>query len=112
MEPKTIIVTGATSGIGKGVAIYFASKGINVVAAGRREDLGKSLVEEIKDTGGNAIFVKTDVKIKSDIINLHDTAINNFGKLNFAFNNAGIFLKKQNFMNMMTTFGMNILQLD
>ena len=49
MEPKTIIVTGATSGIGKGVAIYFASKGINVVAAGRREDLGKSLVEEIKE---------------------------------------------------------------
>ena len=97
MEPKTIIVTGATSGIGKGVAIYFASKGINVVAAGRREDLGKSLVEEIKDTGGNAIFVKTDVKIKSDIINLHDTAINNYGKLNFAFNNAGIFFEEAKF---------------
>ena len=97
MEPKTIVVTGATSGIGKGVAIYFASKGINIVAAGRREDLGKSLVEEIKDTGGNAIFVKTDVKIKSDIIHLHETAINNFGKLNFAFNNAGIFFEEAKF---------------
>ena len=81
-------------------------------AAGRREDLGNHLLKKSKILVETQYLLMTDVKIKSDIIHLHDTAINNFGKLNFAFNNAGIFLKKQNSMNMMITFGMNILQLD
>jgi NAD(P)-dependent dehydrogenase (short-subunit alcohol dehydrogenase family) len=88
---KVAIVTGATSGIGRDTAIAFAREGAKVVVAGRRESEGGAVVEEIKKAGGEAIFVRTDVSLETDAKNLVDQAVSSFGRLDFAFNNAGIF---------------------
>ncbi len=88
---KVALVTGATSGIGKATAIAFARDGAKVVIAGRRETEGAAVVAEIKAAGGEALFVRTDISIEADAKNLVDQTLSAFGRLDFAFNNAGIF---------------------
>lgn len=90
-ENKVAIVTGATSGIGRAAAVAFAQAGAKVVLAGRREAEGAEAVAEIKAAGGEAIFVRTDVASEADSRALVDRALADFGRLDFAFNNAGIF---------------------
>ncbi len=90
MEGKVIVITGATSGIGKAAAHHFAQKGLKVVLAGRRKDKGEELVEEIQDFGGKAFFVPTDVSKEKDVKHLIHEAKKNFGAIHYAFNNAGI----------------------
>lgn len=87
---KVALVTGATSGIGRATAIAFAKHGAKVIVAGRREKEGAEVAELIKQSGGEAFFVRTDVRKENDVINLIDTTIKIFGKLDFAYNNAGI----------------------
>lgn len=89
---KVVIVTGATSGIGRATALAFAREGAKVVAAGRREPEGASLVHEIEQAGGAALFVKTDVAREADAQALVARSLEHFGRLDFAFNNAGIFI--------------------
>lgn len=89
MKGKVAIITGATSGIGAAAARLFAAEGIKVVAAGRREERGKALVDSIKDAGGEAIFVTADMASNADIKAMVDRAISKYGRLDFAFNNAG-----------------------
>lgn len=86
---KTVLVTGATSGIGRATALAFASEGANVVAAGRRTSEGDSLIKEIKKTGGQAIFVQTDVSDEKQVKSLIETTLATYAKLDIAFNNAG-----------------------
>ena len=89
LEGKVAIVTGAGSGIGKATALLFASEGAKVVVAEINEDAGKKTVEEIKDAGGETIFVKTDATKEADCANMVKAAVGEFGKLNILFNNVG-----------------------
>ena len=91
-EGKVALVTGATSGIGKASALAFAREGAKVVVAGRRETEGAQTVSEIEALGGEALFVKTDVSKEADNIALVAKTIERFGRLDFAFNNAGIYV--------------------
>ena len=89
-EDKVVIVTGATSGIGKVSALAFAREEAKVVIAARRIAEGEQTVNEIKAAGGEAIFIQTDVAKAQDIINMVAKTIETYGKLDCAFNNAGI----------------------
>jgi NAD(P)-dependent dehydrogenase (short-subunit alcohol dehydrogenase family) len=87
---KVALVTGGTSGIGSATAIAFAKAGAKVVVAGRRQKEGDEVVATIKNNGGEAIFVKTDVTKESDVAALVEKTVATFGRLDVAFNNAGI----------------------
>lgn len=99
LENKTAIVTGAGSGIGRAIAISFAKEGASVLIADINEEGGLATVEEIKQLGGNAIFVKTDVSKKEDVQTMTKEAIKAFGKIDILVNNAGIY-KTYNFHEM------------
>lgn len=90
LENKVAIVTGATSGIGKATALAFAEAGAKVVVSGRREREGNMVVDEIRAKGGVAMFVKTDVSKEADLKAMVDKTIAEYGRLDIAFNNAGI----------------------
>jgi len=90
MNDKVALITGASSGIGRATAEAFAAKGAKVVLAARREDELASLVSEIEARGGNATAVKTDVSKAKDVERMVAHAIDTFGRLDFAVNNAGI----------------------
>ena len=88
-DGKVALVTGATSGMGWAAAIEFASAGTNVVATGRRIEQGAALEAESTNLPGKIKFVQADVTVLDDIKQMVDTAIDSFGGLDFAFNNAG-----------------------
>jgi NAD(P)-dependent dehydrogenase (short-subunit alcohol dehydrogenase family) len=90
LEGKVALVTGGTSGIGRETAVLFAKTGARVVVAGRRETEGKETVEMVRAAGGDGLFVKTDVSKASEVEALIQTTTDRFGRLDVAFNNAGI----------------------
>jgi NAD(P)-dependent dehydrogenase (short-subunit alcohol dehydrogenase family) len=90
LEGKVGLVTGGTSGIGRETAILFAKAGAKVVVAGRREQEGNETIELLRSAGGDGLFVKTDVSKASDVAALIRKAVEKFGRLDIAFNNAGI----------------------
>src|SRR5438094_121384 len=87
---KVALVTGSNAGIGRAAAIEFAKQGAKVVVSGRREKEGHEVIAEIKALGGEAIFVKTDVSKASDVKAMIEQTLAKFGRLDFAFNNAGV----------------------
>jgi NAD(P)-dependent dehydrogenase (short-subunit alcohol dehydrogenase family) len=87
---KVALVTGGTSGIGKATAIEFARAGAKVVLSGRREKEGAQVVSEIKKLGGDAAFVRADVAKEADVQAMVKFAVDKFGRLDIAFNNAGV----------------------
>lgn len=76
---KIIIITGATSGIGKATAIEAAKEGATIVLAGRREKEGAAFVKAICADGGNAEFVRCDVLVEDDIRSLVEGTVKNLG---------------------------------
>ena len=90
LEGKVGLVTGGTSGIGRHTALLFAKAGAKVVVAGRRELEGQETIELIRADGGDGLFVKTDVSKGSEVDVLIQKAVEKFGRLDIAFNNAGI----------------------
>jgi NAD(P)-dependent dehydrogenase (short-subunit alcohol dehydrogenase family) len=87
---KVALVTGGTSGIGKTTAIEFARAGAKVVLTGRREKEGAQVVAEIKKLGGDAGFIRADVAKDADVKQMVDFTVDKFGRLDVAFNNAGV----------------------
>src|SRR5579863_5773190 len=90
LEGKIGLVTGGTSGIGRETAILFAKAGAKVVVAGRHAKEGEETIELIRSAGGEGLFVKTDVSKAAEVETLVQVAVESFGRLDVAFNNAGI----------------------
>jgi len=88
-EGKVTLVTGGSAGIGRATSLLFAERGANVVIADINS-AGEETVEMIRRFGGDAIFVKTDVRKPGDVKNLVATAAKTYGGLHCAFNNAGV----------------------
>ena len=87
---KVALATGGTSGIGKATAIELARAGAKVVLTGRREKEGAQVAAEIKKLGGDAAFVRADVAKDADVKAMVDFAVEKFGRLDIAINNAGV----------------------
>jgi NAD(P)-dependent dehydrogenase (short-subunit alcohol dehydrogenase family) len=90
MEGKVALVTGAASGIGRATALAFARQGAKVVVADIAVEGGEATVDMIKKDGGEAVFVKTDVSKEAEVEALINKAIETYGRLDYAHNNAGI----------------------
>jgi len=90
MKGKTVIITGAASGIGKAAAELFAREGANVVLSDIRETEGESAAANIRSSGGMVSFFKTDVSKPEEMEALVNFAVKTYGKLDIAVNNAGI----------------------
>ncbi|MFE6864797.1 SDR family NAD(P)-dependent oxidoreductase [Nocardia sp. NPDC057668] len=88
-EGKVVLITGATSGIGEAVARRIAAEGGAVVLGARGKEAGERLGGEIRERGGRALFVPTDVTVEADVERLTAAAVSEFGRLDGAFNNAG-----------------------
>ena len=84
------VVTGSTRGIGAGVAKRLAAEGASVVVTGRSEDAGAETVAAIEDLGGEAVFVRADMRDPDDIAALFEATADEFGRLDVLVNNAGV----------------------
>lgn len=89
-EGKVALVTGGGSGIGRATAMGFAREGARVVIGNRDARRGEETVSMIRDAGGTASFKRTDVVVAAQIEALVDHAVKTYGRLDAAFNNAGI----------------------
>ena len=87
---KVALITGGTSGIGRTTAIAFAEHGADVVIAGRREAEGAESLTLVQKAGGQGLFVRVDVNDESEIEAMVAKTLERFGRLDFAFNNAGV----------------------
>ena len=91
IEGKSLVVTGGTKGIGKGIAKVFAAKGARVLLTGRRADTGDAVVDEITSAGGTAAFLQGDVSSWDDMQAMAARAIELHGAIDILCANAGIF---------------------
>ena len=87
---KVVLVTGAATGIGRAVAVAFAEHGANLVIGDVNEDAAGETMGHLTRAGAEAVFVRTDVSDEADVKRLVSEAVRRFGRLDCAFNNAGI----------------------
>lgn len=90
LKGKTAVVTGASSGMGREIAYYFAKEGANVVAVARRTERLNELVEKTKDFEGKVVAYSADITNSEKVNGMIDEAINQFGRMDILVNNAGI----------------------
>lgn len=90
LADKIALITGGTSGIGRQSAITLAQAGAKVVVTGRREAEGAETVRLVEEAGGEALYVRTDVKNEADLKQAVDQTVERFGRLDIALNNAGV----------------------
>lgn len=91
LENKVALITGGTSGIGEAVALLFGREGAKVAITGRNESRGHAVTARILESGGQAIFVRTDVRHATECKRAVDATLRSFGRLDILFNNAGVF---------------------
>jgi NAD(P)-dependent dehydrogenase (short-subunit alcohol dehydrogenase family) len=94
LEKKVAVVTGASKGIGKGIALRYAQEGAKVVVASRSTDLLTALVGEIKASGGEALALSVDVRSAKSVQSVVDDTVKAYGRLDIMVNNAGISMVK------------------
>lgn len=90
LEGKSVVVTGASAGMGKSIVETFVNEGANVVAVARRKERLDALAESLKDAPGKIVTMVGDVSKKEDNEAMIDLAVSSFGKLDVLVNNAGI----------------------
>jgi len=114
MNPSTVLITGALTGIGRATALAFASEGYNVVVSGRRLEAGQQLATELRATGVAAEFFLADVTDEAQVEALIANTVKRFGRLDVAVNNAGVEgelgpMTGQTTANYRATFDTNVL---
>ena len=90
LSGKAVIITGATSGIGKATALLFAEEGADLVISGRRAELGQRLESEIRERGARGVFVNADHSRAGDCSRVVERTLAEFSRVDILFNNAGI----------------------
>ena len=105
LKDKVIIVTGAGSGIGLATAVILAQAGARVVVSGLTAADLEEAVKKIRDAGGEAVAIAADVSKEADVIAMVDGALSTFGRVDRAFNNAGIVCTTNSSMVSMPTSG-------
>jgi NADP-dependent 3-hydroxy acid dehydrogenase YdfG len=90
IEGKIVAITGASSGMGKSIAIELAKNGAKVILGARRTEQLQQIVVEINSKGGEATFAQIDVKDKADLVKLVNTAVEQYGRLDVIINSAGV----------------------
>lgn len=91
LENKVALITGGTSGIGEATADLFARESARVAITGRNESKGHAITARILESGGHAIFLRTDVRKAAECQRAVDETMASFGRLDILFNNAGVF---------------------
>lgn len=91
LKDKIAVVTGAGKGIGKGIARVFALEGARVVVANRSEKSGRQTVSEIKENGGDGLFVRADISRPEDARRIAQAAMEAYGRIDILCQNAGIY---------------------
>jgi NAD(P)-dependent dehydrogenase (short-subunit alcohol dehydrogenase family) len=89
MIDRIVLITGALSGIGRAAALVYARLGATVVVSGRRDDAGKELLNQLRELGSSAEYVRVDVRKDDDVRELVDRTVERFGRLDVAVNAAG-----------------------
>jgi len=109
-----ILITGALTGIGRATALAFAREGATVVVSGRRDEAGHALAAELRALGGQAEYLRADVRIEAEVRSLVEQTAERFGRLDVAVNNAGTEgqlgpVAEQTEANWRNTFETNVL---
>jgi NAD(P)-dependent dehydrogenase (short-subunit alcohol dehydrogenase family) len=88
-DSKTVLITGALTGIGRATALAFAQNGNRIVVSGRQPEAGEALAAELREKGAEAEFIRADVRHEDDVRDLVDQTLARFSRLDVAVNNAG-----------------------
>ena len=94
LDGKVGLITGGTSGIGSATAVRFAREGASVALTGRNAERGEAVAQSIVDAGGEAIFIRSDVRIAEDCKQAVEQTLERFGRIDILFNNAGVYHPK------------------
>jgi NAD(P)-dependent dehydrogenase (short-subunit alcohol dehydrogenase family) len=114
MRTPVVLITGALTGIGRATAIAFAREGARIVISGRRDEVGQTLVGELREIGVEAEYWRADVRHEDDVRDLVDKTVKRFGRLDIAVNNAategrGGLITEQTAESYVGTFDTNVL---
>ena len=114
INTPVVLITGALTGIGRATALAFAQEGARIVISGRRDEEGAALASELRGVGGEAEFIRADVRDEEEVRRLVDRTVERFGRLDVAVNNAGTVGKpgpmtEQSTENYAATFDTNVL---
>ena len=90
LRDKSVLITGASSGMGAAAALAFARAGARLVLGARRTTEGERIAQQARELGAEAVFAQADMTSEADIERLVKTAVQRYGRLDVAFNNAGI----------------------